>query len=560
MSYDWPRNRITGLDLAAEGLVVITVQYRTNIFGWLNVPGSNELNGNYGLLDQSLAFKWIQQNIKNLGGNPNQITLLGHGTSGAPCAFYHALFTNEVISPFSLHFNQLILMSSGNIERVLQPELSVQETSKVLVEKLGCQFEKYSTQLLQCLRSKSVSDLLKAFESIYDHGNGTLHLGPSLSANLKEMLANYTVINNFPNTMIGITSNEGSFMQDYWLELARDSYNSLKLYINQTLLRNVFPNQINPQLNGSTNNHDIDALNWRYFNYDFEENPITLLAAIQRFISEYNYEIPFYRILNILSNATEAFNNNNKIYAYINHFTNSMDIRGKINLFGGSSHTSDLPLLFGPTLFQQIARRRLNNEEEKIYRKMRTPFINFIKNGNPTPGKIYDGWLPYSTNNKFIYDLAEAWSNDDTQLLDPKSSQQIKQLLNKDQSALSSHSRPNRNEFTNSYQLPKSNNRESSTTHIRSSPYTTHLMKVYGFWEVFLPQTLSKEYALYSDSDTAITQYLLLMEASADAIRFKNGFFVMLGIVLFLLLLLSLCVYLLRRDPLSPSPQFNCDL
>ncbi|KAI8122538.1 pyrethroid hydrolase Ces2a [Lucilia cuprina] len=559
MSYDWPRNRITGLDIAAEGFVVITVQYRTNIFGWLNVPGNSELSGNYGLQDQFLALKWIEENIKNFGGNLNQITLLGHGTSGAPCAFYHSLLNNGMLYSSSLPFNQLILMSSGNIEDALQPVALVQEASKVIVKKLGCQFEEYSRQLVQCLRSKSVSDMLKAFESVYDHGNGTYKLGPTLNINLKDILYNSTIINSFPPSIIGITSNEGAFMQDYWLELSRDSYSSLKTYINYTLLRNVLPGQ-SQNNNNSSSNHALEALNWRYFNDNLEENPIHLLAALQRFVSEYKYEIPFYTLLSVLSNATVS-QNNNKLYAYINHFTNAMDIRGKINFFGGSSHTSDLPLLFGPTLFQQISRRRLNIEEEKLYRKMRTPFINFIKNGNPTPGRVYDGWVPYTNKNKYIYDLGDIWSpaTEDSLLLDTKSVQQITQLLIKDQSASSTHSRPNRNEFSNSYQMPKNNDRGAITTRVRNSPYTAHLMRVYGFWEVFLPQAISKEYAQRTD-ETAITQHLLFMEASADAARFKHGFFVMLGLVLLLLTLLCLCVYLLRRDPLSPSPQFDCGL
>lgn len=39
---------------------------------------------NYGLMDQMAALHWIQQNIESFGGNPSQITLVGHGT-GAAC-------------------------------------------------------------------------------------------------------------------------------------------------------------------------------------------------------------------------------------------------------------------------------------------------------------------------------------------------------------------------------------------------------------------------------------------------------------------------------------------
>lgn len=561
MSYDWPRNRVTGLDLAAEGFVVITLQYRTNIFGWINVPGSNQLGGNFGLQDQSLALDWIHENVKSLGGNPNQVTLLGHGTSGAPCALLHFILSRQV-SPSGppLVFNQLILMSSGEIEKRMESRLSIQEASKVLVQKLGCQFEEFSQQLVSCLRSKSVSDLLKAFESIYDNGNGTHHLGPSIHINLKEILSNSTIMQNFPPTMMGITSNEGAFLQDYWLELARDSEASLRSYINNTLLEKVFPTQ-----NQGDIKHTLEALNWRYFAHNAEGSPVRLLGAIQTFLSEYYYEIPFYQFLNQISNATNLQNyNSNKIYAYIYDFSNTMDIRGKVNLFNGASHTSDLPLLFGPTLFQQIARRRFNSEEDKMFRKIRTPFINFIKSGNPTPGRTNDAWLPFTNKMKFIYNLGDTWSSaGQNEVLDTnRNNQKIEQLLEKQQSISSTRSRPNRNEFSNSYQIPKTADR--ATTHIvtassQNSEYTSHLMRVYGFWQVFLPQAVYLRDGSQSGEDI-ITQHLLYKEASADAARYKHGFFVMLGLVSLLLALLCLCVYLLRRDPLAPSTHFDCDL
>ncbi|TMW46000.1 hypothetical protein DOY81_008917, partial [Sarcophaga bullata] len=308
MSYDWARNRITGLDLAKEGMVVITVQYRTNIFGWLNIGNNTEISGNFGLQDQSLALEWIQSNVKMFGGNPNQISLLGHGTSGALCALLQHLLNNELRHTDTPPFNQLVLMSIGNIERSFKSVHSTQHASKVIVGKLGCQFEEDIRQLFSCLRSKSISDILKAFESIFDHGNGTLYLGPSVIQSLNSFISNATIMNNFPTTIIGITSNEGAFFRICWLELARDSYTSLKSYINNTILRKVTSGQ--GGVNDNSNKRNLEALNWHYFNNDIEENPIHLLAAMGRFLSEYNYELPFYRLLNQLSNATEKSNPN----------------------------------------------------------------------------------------------------------------------------------------------------------------------------------------------------------------------------------------------------------
>lgn len=89
-TYDWSSNRISGLDVAAEGVVVVTIQYRTNVFGWLSLD--NKLApGNLGLRDQIMAFAWIAENIRHFGGDIGNATLLGHGQMGAFCSFYHLL-------------------------------------------------------------------------------------------------------------------------------------------------------------------------------------------------------------------------------------------------------------------------------------------------------------------------------------------------------------------------------------------------------------------------------------------------------------------------------------
>ena len=89
-SYDWSSHRISGLDLAAEGIVVVTIQYRTNVFGWLTLD--NVLApGNLGLMDQLMAFEWIDENIQQFGGDIANITLFGHGPMGVFNSFYHLL-------------------------------------------------------------------------------------------------------------------------------------------------------------------------------------------------------------------------------------------------------------------------------------------------------------------------------------------------------------------------------------------------------------------------------------------------------------------------------------
>ena len=64
-----------------QGVVLVTVQYRLGIFGFLShrklAEEQNGNSGNYGLMDQIAALKWVQSNIANFGGDPSNVTIFG---------------------------------------------------------------------------------------------------------------------------------------------------------------------------------------------------------------------------------------------------------------------------------------------------------------------------------------------------------------------------------------------------------------------------------------------------------------------------------------------------
>lgn len=63
--------------LISEDNILVKIQYRLGIFGFLNLGCCSEYTGNMGLKDQQLALQWIHENIEQFSGNKNQILVFG---------------------------------------------------------------------------------------------------------------------------------------------------------------------------------------------------------------------------------------------------------------------------------------------------------------------------------------------------------------------------------------------------------------------------------------------------------------------------------------------------
>lgn len=128
-------------------MIVVTINYRLGALGWLVTPKT--LNGNLGLLDQREALKFVQRNIKNFGGDPNQVTIFGQ-SAGASSVAVH------ILSSLSQGlFKQAILESNPWTLPLQTPDIG-KDFGQNFVQFLNCSDD------LDCLRSKSVDEIILA--------------------------------------------------------------------------------------------------------------------------------------------------------------------------------------------------------------------------------------------------------------------------------------------------------------------------------------------------------------------------------------------------------------
>nr|WP_243651122.1 carboxylesterase family protein [Hymenobacter gummosus] len=105
--------RYDGEAMARRGIVAVTVNYRLGVFGFLAHPeltreSGRNASGNYGLLDQQAALRWVQQNISAFGGDPQQVTIAGESAGSMSVS-------GQMASPGSKGLFQRAIGESGSL-------------------------------------------------------------------------------------------------------------------------------------------------------------------------------------------------------------------------------------------------------------------------------------------------------------------------------------------------------------------------------------------------------------------------------------------------------------
>jgi para-nitrobenzyl esterase len=138
--------------LVADGVIVVTINYRLGALGFLAHPAlashPGGPAGDYGLMDQQAALRWVRQNIRSFGGNPANVTIFGESAGGQSVLL-------QLISPTARGLFARAIAESGGYAQYPMSLVSAEAQGRAFAAKAGC-----ASQTAKCLRSLPVATIL----------------------------------------------------------------------------------------------------------------------------------------------------------------------------------------------------------------------------------------------------------------------------------------------------------------------------------------------------------------------------------------------------------------
>ncbi|XP_034943628.1 cholinesterase 1-like [Chelonus insularis] len=316
--------------LIEKDVVVVSMNYRLGALGFLTL-GNEMISGNAGLKDQTLALKWVNENIKEFGGDPNKITIFGESAGSISVELHHLSSLSYGL------FRASIAMSGSPINPWAMHSFA--EASNISIQRI-------QTHILSTFDANSTEDVSKLYEVSVDE----LVLLDDLSTFSTE---------DFTFAFAPTVEVAGAQNQPFITDEPFLIYQSGNFY-------HV------PHILGYMNN---EAISWRKVSSDPNiGNNRTALDRIT--FDEFRVGINLTRQLMIDSSSEPVF--------YYRNVFEYPEILHKINgiALNGSGHGDDVGYVF----YVQGANQTLNpNDEVSIFRnKFVTLWTNFAKYLDPS--------------------------------------------------------------------------------------------------------------------------------------------------------------------------------
>ncbi|MEO8061293.1 MAG: carboxylesterase family protein [Pseudomonadota bacterium] len=364
-----------GSTLCRRGdVVVVTLNHRLNLFGYLYLPGFPD-SGNAGMLDLVLALQWVRNNIGVFGGDPGCVTLLGQSGGGAKIATLMAMPAATGL------FHRAATMSGQQV--TASGPLHAAGRTRVLLDKLGVTAERAGE-----LASMPLKDLQRAHAGCVDPyiGRGSLYMGPVLD---ERTLTRHPFFPDAPPQSAGIPMMIGNTHDETRSLIGRGDPSSW------TLTWEALPQRLEAELRS-----DISA------------------ALV---VQTYRELYPQYSPTDVFFSATTAGRSwraavieaelraaqGSPAFAYQLDWGSPQD-GGK----WGAFHTLDIPLMFG-TLTAPESQTGDGAEARRVSAHMQQALLAFARTGDPN----YSGmarWEPYTLPRRqtMVFDVEPALSDD----------------------------------------------------------------------------------------------------------------------------------------------------
>lgn len=205
---------------AAADAIVVSVQYRVGVFGFLR--GDALSDGNQGLWDQVQALQWLQTHLAEFGGDAKQVTVMGRFTGAMSLSI---LLTSPYLANRRL-FDRAVLMSGvavGDWVFDRRPDEKLQS----LLNRLGCGTAMNATGAADCVKAASAEQLLAVagfgWKPVYD---GRLVVGQPIA-----LLESGLFAANVSSVMLGSTEHDGALC--YQIQQAMHSEQAKQLAAGQ---------------------------------------------------------------------------------------------------------------------------------------------------------------------------------------------------------------------------------------------------------------------------------------------------------------------------------------
>ena len=191
------------LIVTTDHIIVVSINYRLGPFGFLTIPGlgttPSTANGNYGLLDQETALRWVHRNIAAFGGDPAKVTIDGESAGGwSVCAL--------LTSPPARGLFRGAIMQSGSCAS--RSPADAQAAGLAFAKQAGCPDPATAPACLRALPEATLLSASASYSAEFTYGGPELPAadGPAVAA------GNYTRV----PLLIGYNHNEGrTFAQGF---------------------------------------------------------------------------------------------------------------------------------------------------------------------------------------------------------------------------------------------------------------------------------------------------------------------------------------------------------